>query len=487
MRIPCLLTLVALGLSAQETVVSTALDRAVPSLTLYQGRIGYIRETRSVKLPAGPFRLHIEDLPRSIMANTAQVESLDHPESLAFLSKSFELSGPDFNQVLPLYKGLRIKVAGLRNGSEITEEAILLDVAPAILLQFQDRLEVMDFASRRLILPPLPMGFSPRKVLDLEGSTSQASTHQLGLSYLCGDMSWSAEYAGVLNQDETQLHFETWAILANGTDKTFQNATVQLVAGDVPIPQYDDFSRLARRSWKVSLNLVGSVPPPPPPPPPPGPDEPSSANLGEHYVYTLPTSVNLIPNQARLIALIPSRQVLVKKEYVLGWDLGNGFEEAENDWNQLPINAFITFKYTRENHLGDALPNGTFRIYKPDLKGVRQFLSETQMPESASGMQVRLALGAVSEITAKGHSLDHKVVEGTEAKSTIEEKQREIQITNRKAEAQTVHVQIAVGGEWQVLESNQTWKKESAQIIGYNLTIPAKGKTNLKFRVRIKS
>ncbi len=487
MRIPCLLTLVALGLSAQETVVSTALDRAAPSLTLYQGRVGYIRETRSVKLPSGPFRLHIEDLPRSIMANTAQVESLDHPESLAFRSKSFELGGPDLNQVLPHYKGQRIKVASLRNGSEIMEEAILLDVAPAILLQFPDRVEVMDFTARRLILRPLPAGFSPRKVLDLEGNAAQAATHQLGLSYLCGDMSWGAEYAGVLNQDETQLQLEAWANLANGTDTAFQNATVQLVAGEIPANPYGNFSKLANRSYKVNFGFFGGAPPPPPSPPPPDSEEPTSASLGEHYVYTLPTPVNLVPNQARQIALIPSRQVPVKKEYVLGWDVGSDSDEAENDGAQLPINAFITFKNTRENHLGDALPNGTFRIYKPDLKGVRQFLSETQMAESVSGMQVRLALGAVSEITAKGRSLDHKVIKGTEGKSTIEEKQRELQITNRKAEAQTVHVQIAVNGEWQVLESNQTWKKESAQILGYTLTIPAKGKTNLTFRVRIKS
>ncbi len=487
MRIPCLLTLVALGLSAQETVVSTALDRAAPSLTLYQGRVGYIRETRSVKLPSGPFRLHIEDLPRSIMANTAQVESLDHPESLAFRSKSSALSNPDFEQLLPSYKGLRIKVASLRNGSEIMEEAILLDVAPAILLQFQDRVEVMDFTSRRLILPPLPVGFAPRKVLDVEGNATQASTNQLGLSYLCGDMSWSAEYAAVLNQEETELKLEAWANLANGTDLSFQDATVQLVTGEVPGSFQNNFSYgLIRRGKSRSNNVLLSLPAPPPPPLPAS-EIPDSANLGEHYVYTLPTSVTLIPNQTRQVALLPSRQVLVKKEFVLGWDLGSDSDEAENNGAQLPINAFIIFKNTRENHLGDALPNGTFRIYKPDLKGVRQFLSETQMPECVSGMQVRLELGAVSEITAKGHSLDHKVIKGTEGKSTIEEKKREIQITNRKAEAQTVHVQIAVNGEWQVLESNQTWKKENAQILGYTLTIPAKGKTSLTFRVRIKS
>lgn len=177
----------------------------------------------------------------------------------------------------------------------------------------------------------------------------------------------------------------------------------------------------------------------------------------------------------------------MKKEYVLDWELNSDSDEVENEGIQLPINAFIVFKNSRENQLGDALPNGTFRIYKPDSKGVRQFLSETQLSESASGMQVRLGLGTVSEITAKGHYLDHKVVKGTEARSTVEEKQRELEITNRKAEPQTVHVQIAVNGEWQVLESNQNWKKESAQILGYALTIPAKGKTNLTFRVRIKS
>ena len=482
MRIPCLLTLVALGLSAQETVVSTALDRAAPSLTLYQGRIGYIRETRTVKLPAGPFRLHLEDLPRSMQANTAQVESLDHPEWLAFRSKSFALGDADFNQLLPRFKGMRIKVASLRNGAEILEEATLLDAAPAILLQFPDRVEVMDFTSRRLVLPPLPAGFSPRRILDLEGNAAQASTHQLNLSYLCGDLNWGAEYAGGLNQDETEMQLEAWANLINETDLIFHNVTVQLVAGEVPGTAQVNYMALRRVAKESSSNTFGyasalglDF------------DNPGSANLGEHFIYTLPTPVTLVPNQARQVALIPTRQVPVKKEYVLGWDLESGSDESEHDGVQLPINASITFKNTRDNHLGDALPNGTFRIYKPDLKGVRQFLSETQMSESASGMQVRLGLGAASEITAKGRSLDHKVVKGTESKSTIEEKKRELQITNRKAEPQTVHVQIAVNGEWQVLESNQTWKKESAQILGYTLTIPAKGKTNLTFRVRIKS
>jgi hypothetical protein len=289
-----------------------------------------------------------------------------------------------------------------------------------------------------------------------------------------------------LDQEETQLHLEAWANLVNGTDMAFLNASVQLVAGAVPVTvNFQDFSggvsRLMRRESSNTWNYSA------PASPPPESGIPNSESLSEHYVYTLPIPVTLIPNQAQQIALIQSRLVPVKKEFALGWDLGSDSDEAENDGSQLPINAFITFKNTRENHLGDPLPNGTFRIYKPDLKGVRQFLSETQMSESVSGMQVRLALGSVSEITAKSRSLDHKVVKGTEGKSTIEEKKRELQITNRKAEAQTVHVQIAVNGEWQVLESNQTWKKESAQILGYTLTIPAKGKTNLTFRVRIKS
>ena len=53
------------------------------------------------------------------------------------------------------------------------------------------------------------------------------------VSYLAGQLSWNADYVLTINRDETKADLDGWVTLVNNSGTAFQNARLQLVAGEL--------------------------------------------------------------------------------------------------------------------------------------------------------------------------------------------------------------------------------------------------------------
>ena len=66
------------------------------------------------------------------------------------------------------------------------------------------------------------------------------------------------------------------------------------------------------------------------------------------------------------------------------------------------------------------------------------------------------------------------------------ESEWEISLRNHKDRAEQVQVFEPVGGDWTVLKSSHPHKKHDAFTFVFDVRVPARGETKIKYRVRVK-
>src|SRR5439155_24163445 len=81
--------------------------------------------------------------------------------------------------------------------------------------------------------PDLPKNLvaTPTLVWDLENR--ETGLQSIEASYLTGGMNWRADYVLLVNADDTKGDLQGWVTLTNASGATFEDARLQLVAGDV--------------------------------------------------------------------------------------------------------------------------------------------------------------------------------------------------------------------------------------------------------------
>src|SRR6185295_18520071 len=72
---------------------------------------------------------------------------------------------------------------------------------------------------------------TPTLVWDVENR--EPATQTIEASYLTGGMNWRADYVLVVDANDVKGDLQGWVTLTNGSGAGFEDARLQLVAGDV--------------------------------------------------------------------------------------------------------------------------------------------------------------------------------------------------------------------------------------------------------------
>jgi hypothetical protein len=126
------------------------------------------------------------------------------------------------------------------------------------------------------------------------------------------------------------------------------------------------------------------------------------------------------------------------------------------------------------------------RVYKRDAKGNAQFVGEDRIDHTAMNETVRLKLGQAFDVTADKKQTDFTRERGSGGARYVFESAYEIVLKNAKKEPVSVTVREPVGGDWKMLEESHPHEKVAADTAQWRLTIPAEGKVQLRYRVRVR-
>ncbi|HXF34391.1 MAG TPA: DUF4139 domain-containing protein, partial [Candidatus Acidoferrales bacterium] len=309
--------------------------------------------------------------------------------------------------------------------------------------------------------------FRDRPTLVLDLNSARAGARTVDLSYMTGGLSWRADYVGSISSDEKRMNLTGLVTLTNESGTSYDDARVQLVAGNVNVAEPRSGTEAGVPSG--TTNDVYSV-------------NAQQENYFEYHLYTLGRRTTIENNQTKQVTLLAARDVPVRKTLELRGS-ANYYQNANADLgDKLPVGVYLSFE-NRNGDLGIPLPGGIVRLYKNDSHGLSQFLGSDAIEHTPKNETVRLHLGDSFDVTAKKKQTDfHFVGNG----SCATQSSYEVRLGNAKPQPQDVLVIEPIPAEWKILRENLPHVKSSSSTATWTVRIPAESHATLRYTSWVK-
>ena len=214
--------------------LSRAEDRATVAVTIYNESLALVREERDIFLDQGRNSIAMREVSAKIKPETASLRSLSGGRFTLFEQNfDFDLLTPQ--ALLDKYVGKTVTIIHKhpQTGEEKHEQAIVLANNQGVVLRFADRIETGVSADARISYADVPSNLRDRPTLVIDLENDRAGKQRTELSYLTEGFSWKADYVAALADNEETLDLAGWVTLVNRSGASYENARLQLVAGDV--------------------------------------------------------------------------------------------------------------------------------------------------------------------------------------------------------------------------------------------------------------
>ena len=424
------------------------------AVTVYNNNLGVVNETRSLEFKKGINRLEFKDVPSAIDASSVRFDIVGGGDvTILEQNYAYDLVSPD--QLYKKYVDREIELID-KDGRLYAGMLLAANAGAVTLKEISGRVKVILLENiTEVNFPELPEGLITRPTLFWRYNSGIDGKRDAIVSYQTASMSWSAEYVGFLDSEEKTLGLSGWASITNNSGKTYKDATLRLVAGDIHRAQQPSF-RGGRSDMMMEAKSLSTA----------GFEEKA---FFEYHLYTLPRKATLANREEKQISLFEPAETGVKKQYTYNPD-------RDND----RVSVKIVFTNSKQAGLGQPLPAGRVRLFKADDDGTLILLGEDFVEHTPSDEEVKLTVGKAFDIVAEQRLMDQQRIS-----QRVEEQSWEVELRNRKDEAITVKVEKNLWGDWTLLNSSLTGTKKDVNTLLFDVPVPAQDTTVLSFRVRI--
>lgn len=302
------------------------------------------------------------------------------------------------------------------------------------------------------------------------------------LSYITGGMSWQAAYNLISPEKSSTLDIVGWVTIDNQSGKTFENAALKLMAGDVSKmqPEAEGFAR-AKRALESSYDENKSTV--------------TEKAFDEYHLYSLPRATTLHNRETKQVEFLRATGVKASTLYIyngadIPWEYYRGYTEDNIRNNRdygtksnPKVWVMREFKNTRENGLGIPLPKGRTRFYRQDdADGRPEFTGENTVDHTPQGETVRIYTGDAFDIVGSRIRTDYQL---NNSGSQLEEA-FEIKLRNRKKEPVEVRVaeRLYRWFNWEIIQKSNDFTKVDSRNVEFRVTLKPDEEKTVSYRVR---
>ena len=448
---------------------TTLADQQGVAVTIYNQNLALVKDRRTISLPAGENVLSFREVSAQIRPETALLSG----GSLDILEQNFEFDLLTPQALLEKYVGQEVTVIRTHptTGEETREKARVLSANDGVVLQLGDHIETG--IPGRLVFDHVPENLRDRPTLTMLANSGTDKPQKVELSYLTSGLGWQADYVAELNPADNAMDINDWVTLTNQSGATYNNASLQLVAGDVhQAPPEQPARRLYQdKVMAMSAEMQEGM---------------AEEQMFEYHLYSLERPTTIRDNQTKQVALLQAGQVPCRKELILQG--GDYYYRRQYDeiGQKMKIGVFVEVANSKKNNLGLPLPKGVVRVYKKDSRDRLQFVGEDRIDHTPENETLRLKLGDSFDVTANRKQTDFKKVAGYSRYDYVYEGAYQIELKNGKKEAATVKVVEPIPGDWEMLEESLPHEKAASNTAVWQVPVPALGSTTLTYRVRVK-
>lgn len=467
-----LATLLSTPANAQSTEKKTTLaDQTKVAITIYNNDLALLKDQRKVTLNKGFNHLAFRGVSAKMRPETAMLRSLTHSKGFNVIEQNFDYDLLTPNKLLDKYVGKQVRLLSVNpaTGKETTEKATILSTHQGVVLKIGNKIKTNPKGQYIFDNIPENLRDQPTLVTQLNSSTSRAQ--QLELSYLSGGLSWKADYVAELNATDSSIDLLGWVTLNNVSGADYNNAKLQLVAGDVNRVQKQ--VNFAHRSRNMELAMVADASPM------------SEESLFEYHLYGLNRPTSILNNQTKQVSLLSANAVPVTKEFVLNGANYYYSSRQGQIGKKLKVGVFVQLENKKIAGLGMPIPKGIVRVYKKDSQGNAQFIGEDSIDHTPKNETIRLKLGDAFDVTANKKQTDFSKRKNILPGRNVFESAFQLELKNAKPEAVTVIVREPIPADWKMLQKSHPHKKIATGTAEWKIKIPAENTVKLDYRVLV--
>jgi hypothetical protein len=458
----------------QETVWRNG--RYEPASTGY----ATVREWRKMQLEAGVARVSCADVAAHIRPETVHFTSITDPAGTFVVEQNFEYDLVSARKLLEKYVDREVTV--LRddaNGATSSETVTLLSSAGGeFVVRRADPANPIEIFTGmpRMRLGSLPGGLITRPTLVWSLKAERPGEHLCAIAYETTGIRWKADYTAVMRRDDAALDLAGWVTISNESGKTYEDARIKLVAGDVRQ------RGTARSTGGVAGGGAGLM----------RTRENGFAekSLFEHKLYTLGRPATLRDNSQKQLELfapvagVPARKLLVYcgASYESFWPSPCTDKDVALTSTK-SVDVYVAFQNTAAAGLGIPLPAGAVRVFKEDPDdGALEFVGEDRVSHTSRGERALIRLGSAFDLAGERTRTDFKC--DYHAHWIVES--FEIKVRNHKAEAADVLVREALFRwvNWEITARSHEFEKQDSRLVHFPVTVPADGEVVVTYTVK---
>lgn len=277
-----------------------------------------------------------------------------------------------------------------------------------------------------------------KPTLNWQLETTQAGHSDAEISYVSGGMTWQSDYNlvvsdGPKNSGMNSLDLVGWITMQNHSGKTFENARIKLMAGDVSKLQLPT-SQIAYRAEAKAMNMDAAAP------------VVREKSFDEFHLYTLERPATLRDNETKQVEFVRTTGIQSQRLYVYdGAQVDQyGYYSPEQVCNEPSYEnasnpkvwVMQELKNSEANHLGMALPKGRLRFDRRDSDGSLQYIGENTIDHTNKDEMIRVYMGNALDIVGERKRTNYHV----DSSAHWMEEAFEIKVRNHKKEAANVRV-----------------------------------------------
>ncbi|RYX82049.1 hypothetical protein EON83_21305 [bacterium] len=480
------------ALAATATIV-----RAQPSLTVYNQNFAVVRDTIPLDLKVGVNRVVFPDTTASLEPDSVVLRDPAGKRQFQILEQSYRADPLSQSLLLSLYEGKTIDFRVTKGEkTEIVQGKIIRSgyVSPNTARGFggdpyngvsQPIVEVDGQLRFSLpgepVFPALPSDAILKPTLNWVLRTDEGGPFKAELGYVTGGMTWKADYNLVAPENKIgvsdTLDLTGWVTFNNTSGKTFENARIKLMAGDVN--KIDSNNGRGRGGGMMGgFGGMGAAMAP----------TVTEKTFDEYHLYTLSEPTTLRDRETKQVEFARAPGIKSQTLYIYdGASIPSGsysYDGIRNDQNygvtsHTKVMVMREFANTPENGLGIPLPKGRLRFYKRDADGQMEFIGENVIDHTPKGETVRVAMGNAFDLVGERKRTAYKI-----DSNYIDES---FQITVRNHKAAPVEVRVVEhlyrGANWNITEKSNAFVKNEANTVEFRVQIPPDSEKVVTYKV----
>ena len=282
------------------------------------------------------------------------------------------------------------------------------------------------------------------------------------VGYVTGGFTWNASYNLVSPEKGDFVDIVGWITMNNNSGKTFNNAKIKLMAGDVNKIQPVMRAMAGGRGGGGGFGGAAPVV--------------TEQAFDEFHLYDIARTTTLHDHETKQVEFVHAENVYAPTIYVYDGASGYRFSGSLNNSSSYGQSGNKKILVQREfvnaetNHLGIALPAGKLRFYRRDADSQLQFVGENTIDHTPRNETVRVTTGNAFDLVGERKQTDFHVDTGDK---WIDES-FEIKLRNRKKDT-PVEIRVVEHlyrwSNWDITAKSDDFTKKDSQTIEFRIPV----------------